>query len=456
MTLTTDLAWALRSDRVGLNRVDVGNSALTRLGALLVEQGDIGSVVLLVDEKRYTAADGSDVKTVVGDQLSGIASVTTVKLHGEVHADETTVRIAVDGCAGADVVVTVGSGTLCDIGKVAAGDRTHIVVQTAASVNGFADDQSVLLINNVKRTTHSGWPRALVIDSGVLEGAPRDLNRSGLGDMVSMFTAPADWYLSSIVGMDRGWDITHATMTRRYGNDLLSISAGVGRSDPDALSALAKFLTLSGISMGVAGQTSPSSGMEHTVSHLMDMAKGSHGEHTALHGAQVGTTTVIVATLWRRMLARIADGTLGAFVLPSSHEAETRVRDAFDWMDSTGATSDECWADYSKKLVHLRENGAADRIASTVASWSEHAEVLESLLESPERIAVSLASAGAPVRISDVTGGCSSTDSRWALTNCHLMRNRFTIADLAFFTGWWTEVEVESVLDEAKAFGAGL
>jgi glycerol-1-phosphate dehydrogenase [NAD(P)+] len=44
----------------------------------------------------------------------------------------------------------------------------------------------------------------------------------------------------------------------------------------------------------------------------------------------------------------------------------------------------------------------------------------------------------------------------WALTNCHLMRNRFTIADLAFLTGTWTDKDVAAILDEAAALGAGI
>jgi glycerol-1-phosphate dehydrogenase [NAD(P)+] len=45
---------------------------------------------------------------------------------------------------------------------------------------------------------------------------------------------------------------------------------------------------------------------------------------------------------------------------------------------------------------------------------------------------------------------------RWALENCHLMRDRFTVADLAFFLGIWTGAHVEDLLAESAAFGGGL
>ena len=339
---------------------------------------------------------------------------------------------------------------------MAAGERPHIVVQTAASVNGFADDQSVLLVKGVKRTTHSSWPRTLLIDEDVLAGAPAALNRSGLGDMISMFTAPADWYLSSLFGMDRGYSADAATMTRRYGDELLRIAPGVGRSTPADLSTLAQFVTLSGLSMGVAGQTSPSSGMEHTVSHLLDMAQGARRLPNAYHGEQVGVATVLVALLWRRTLNRIAGGELPPVTLPSPGEAERSVRAAFGWMDDSGATADECWSDYARKLERLVRTDAPAQLRKALTDWGGHAATLDSLLMAPERIVAALDAAGAPLRFSDLSRPIAGDTVTWALTNCHLMRNRFTIADLAFLTGTWTTADTEAVLDEARTLGAGL
>lgn len=457
MSLNADLETNLDHPAVGIGEVFIAVGALNELRGALKTLPTHAMITVLTDESVILTARGTDLKSSVLERLDGLGQVMVVVLKGDVHADEETVRTATEGCSTADVVVTVGSGTLCDIGKVAAVGRPHVVVQSAASVNGFADDQSVLLISGVKRTTHSSWPHTLVIDTDVLTGAPVALNRSGLGDMISMFTAPADWYLASLVGMDHGWSLDSATMTRRYGDELRSIARGVGEADPVALETLARFVTLSGLSMGVAGQTSPSSGMEHTVSHLLDMAHSSRGTDTALHGAQVGVATVVVAILWRRMVERIANGTIGALVLPEPVDAEHAVRAAFDWMDETGATSDECWTDYSKKLAHLRSIDATALMRSIVNTWARnHNPTVSSLLEAPGRIVRALAEAGAPTRFSELNSSGESDDVLWAIRNCHLMRNRFTIADLAFLTGSWTEEEIRSVLDEARGLGAGL
>jgi glycerol-1-phosphate dehydrogenase [NAD(P)+] len=456
VTLASDLDRYRAHPSVGIDRIAIGVGALQTVHASIQALPVHHTIALLMDTVEYEAASGARVKSEVADLLGSLGTLQVVTLDGDVHADEATVSAAIEACRGADVLVTVGSGTLCDIGKVAAGDRPHVVVQTAASVNGFADDQSVLLINGVKRTTHSAWPTALVIDSDVLEGAPALLNRSGLGDMISMFTAPADWYLSSLVDMDRGWSSESALMTRRYGDELRRIAAGVGSSDADALATLAEFLTLSGISMGAAGQTSPSSGMEHTVSHMLDMANGARRAAYAHHGAQVGIATVVVAILWRKMREQLEAGSLGAVMLPGAGEAEAKVRDAFSWMDEGGATARECWADYSKKLEHLRVADAPSRFMTAMIEWPRHDAVLSELLETPERIVEALRAAGAPTRFSELENASDPDDVVWAFTNCHLMRNRFTVADLAYLTGNWTADDVETALAEAAKLGAGL
>jgi glycerol-1-phosphate dehydrogenase [NAD(P)+] len=456
MTLESDLERYRSHPSVGIERIEIGAQLLDRAVEIIRGLSSHDHIALLLDDAVYESSDGVDVKSAVSSSLESLGTVTVVRLDGDVHADEATVALAVDGCRDADVVVTVGSGTLCDIGKVASAGRPHVVVQSAASVNGFADDQSVLLINGVKRTTRSAWPTALVIDTDVLEGAPALLNRSGLGDMISMFTAPADWYLSSLVDLDRGWSSEAARMTRRYGDELRGIAGGIGASDPRALASLARFVTLSGISMGVAGQTSPSSGMEHTVSHLLDMANSARHKGNAHHGAQVGVATIVVAILWRKLRGQLSAGTLPELVLPSAEDAERRVRAAFDWMDEDGATATECWTDYSKKLEHLRSTDATGLIRTAMSDWAPKEAILDQLLETPERIVAALRDAGAPTRFSELEHAGDSADVVWALRNCHLMRNRFTIADLAFLTGNWTDELVDSVLDEAAEMGAGL
>src|SRR5579875_2666984 len=456
---------AERLTPVGLGGVVLGERALTSLPALVAElrptptralpDGRSGEIALLMDRRPMTGPGGAELKRSVEELLGGSGPVRRVELGGpeaDVHADAGTLATAAAGVEGAALLVSVGSGTLTDIGKYTShrlGGLPHIVVQTAASVNGFADDQSVLVIDGVKRTTPSRWPDRLVIDSGVIAQAPVAMNRAGLGDLLATYTAPADWLLARFVGQDDSFSDAVVALARDHVDAVLDRAEGVGRGDPEALQALSAALTLSGISMGAAGRTAPGSGMEHTCSHLIEMTDHGAG---ALHGAQVGVLSVFAACLWQRVRDAIAHGALSRLRFPDHAEMRARVGAAFASADPSGGMAAECWRDYRRKLE--RHHALAGRPAELVTGWPQFDAEVERLLAPPERLAQALAAAGAPTRLRDL--GIEPDRARWALANCHLMRDRFTIADLAFLLGLWDADGVDSVVEMAERAGAGL
>ena len=52
--------------------------------------------------------------------------------------------------------------------------------------------------------------------------------------------------------------------------------------------------------------------------------------------------------------------------------------------------------------------------------------------------------------------GVRDATARWAVAHGHLMRDRFTVADLAFFMGLWEPADVDALLVGAARLGAGL
>ncbi|HTU28675.1 MAG TPA: iron-containing alcohol dehydrogenase [Solirubrobacteraceae bacterium] len=448
---------AERLTPVGLGGVVLGDGSLRRLPELARElrRDGSGETAVLMDRRPMTGPGGAELKQLIAELLGGPGPVRRVELGGrdaDVHADPDTLEAAVAGARGAALLVTVGSGTVTDIGKYAShrlGALPHIVVQTAASVNGFADDQSVLVVEGVKRTTPSRWPDRLIIDTEVIARAPVAMNRAGLGDLLATYTAPADWLLARFVGQDESFSEEVVALARRHVDSVLEHAGGVGRGDHDALEALSAALTLSGISMGAAGRTAPGSGMEHTCSHLIEMTDHGAG---ALHGAQVGVLSVFAACLWQRVRDAIRAGALARLRFPDAELMEARVVAAFAATDPSGAMAAECWRDYRRKLE--RHSGAADQVARLVEGWPQFDAEVERLLAPPERLADALAAAGAATRLSDL--GIEPERSRWALTNCHLMRDRFTIADLAFLLGLWDADGVDAVVEMAERAGAGL
>jgi glycerol-1-phosphate dehydrogenase [NAD(P)+] len=440
-----------------LRHLCIGAGALGEAPRLVSElsAGRSGDVVVLADDVPYASPAG-EVRQVLLAALGASAAVRLVTLPGgarRVHADAATLDRATRDVGQAAALVTVGSGTLADIGKVVAERHglPHVVVQTAASVNGFTDDQSVLLVSGAKRTTHSRWPDALIADTDVIAAAPQELNRAGIGDLLSMFTAPADWLLASTVGLGRPYDAALVELVRPHGPRLLEIAARLDERRMEDLADLARLLAVSGLTMGLAGATAPSSGTEHVISHLLEMRLTASGREPAWHGQQVGVATLVAATAWRRVRAAVGEGPLPELVLPDEDRARERVLRVFAPLGE--ATAQECWRAYAGKVAALADDPA--RLSGLRRQWPALQASLDALLADPVDLVEAMRRAGAPVRFSALGAGYDRDTVTWAVANGHRMRDRFTVTDLAELLGLWGDDDVESLLDELDGLGAG-
>jgi xylulokinase len=455
--------------------VDVGRLAAARkvalpLGDLLIAPNAIAElpriaadlmttaasdIVVLVDAVDYDGVSGP-LKPQVLQILSGVTSRVRQVVVGSpvdrVHADDATLHMATESAGAAGLLVTVGSGTMADIGKVVSQrlGLPHVVVQTAGSVNGFADDQSVLLVDGAKRTTPSRWPDALVIDLDVISSAPIELNRAGVGDLASMFTAPADWMLASTIGFGVPYDSELVALVRPHGDRLLEVAGRLEQRRPDDLEFLARLLSISGLTMGLAGATAPSSGLEHVISHLLEMRASAAGAPPALHGEQVGIGVLVATAVWKRLRDTVGD-TLPELVVPTSAERAQRVQNAFAVLGRS--TAAECWSAYATKLDMLAK--APEALESLRAAWPAMQRTLDGLLAPLPRLVDALRGAGAALRFSGLASRFDADTVAWAVTHGHHMRDRFVVSDLVELLGLWDDAFVADVLDDLDALGAG-
>jgi glycerol-1-phosphate dehydrogenase [NAD(P)+] len=447
---------------IGMRAIRIGPDALDDVPGLVTALARPGAVVVLVDPTPIRRGS-ADLKTLVLERLAAATS-GPVRLavigrgRVELHADDDALAEADAAIAGAGCVVSVGSGTITDIAKDAthrAGDLPLVVVQTAVSVNAFSDDMAVLVRSGVKRTVPSRWPDVLVVDLGVIADAPPDMNRAGFGELASMFTAPADWYLAGALGMDPAWHPEPVAMFRRDGEALLAAAGAVRDHEPDALALLSRLMTLSGMALGVAGKTAPISGTEHIVSHLLDMDAEQAGRPLAFHGAQVGVAAIVVAVAWAGFLDGFDPSVVDIdFTQPAIATAEAEVRAAFADLDPTGAVGAECWRDVERKLGRWR--AARPAFERFLDDWPRHRAVLHELVVEPAVLAAAIRGAGAPARFGDLAPAVDASLARWALGSCHLMRDRFVLPDLLAACGTWTAADVDRLLAQSAAIGGGL
>jgi glycerol-1-phosphate dehydrogenase [NAD(P)+] len=406
------------------------------------------SKIVLLTDKSPIKRGQERLSTIVATQLHhhDVRHAILDDGNATLHADEKTLDKAAAAVAGADLVVTIGSGTMTDVGKVAThrnGNIPHVVVQTAASVDGFTDNVSVVLRNGVKRTIASRWPTVVLADTVTIANAPRDLNTSGFGEAISLFTAPADWYLANLVGLDNTYHPASMELLKAAAATPPDWSAGVARGDAAAMQKLTSLLALRGIVSGISNTTACLSGVEHVVSHMLDLHHAALHKPIGLHGAQVGVASLVASKLWRHVVEHDFIN-VKRLKVPDATIMERRVRAAFEHLD--GAIAGECWLDCKKKLRLLADNWP--RLIEVLEDWSTHRKEIRKMVQPAEKLRLALGASGSPATFGDLSPSISPQLARWAVANCHLMRNRFNLVDLLDLLGLWTDDLIDWALED--------
>ena len=99
-------------------------------------------------------------------------------------------------------VIGLGGGQALDVAKFFAWTtrRPLFQVPTATTVNAPFGHRAGLRVNGLVR--YLGWavPQAVYVDFDIIQSAPPNLNRSGVGDVLCYHTAHADWRLAAEAG----------------------------------------------------------------------------------------------------------------------------------------------------------------------------------------------------------------------------------------------------------------
>ena len=408
------------------------------------------NVCLMIDPVRIERA-GIDFKVQVKTLLALKHCVTTVILddgHDVLHAETDILDKAAQAVQEMDCLVSVGSGTLSDIAKVAAHRSdvpVHILLQTAASVDGFTDNFSVILQNGVKKTILSRWPEAVLADVLTIAEAPSHLTAAGMGEMMSTFCAPGDWYLADSIGVDDTFTPVLLELLSISSSGIEEWSKGVADRKIENVRALTNALNLRGIVTGCGGTTATLSGMEHLFSHMLDMFAGEQQIKLGLHGAQVGVGSIIRAVAWEVFCERMQETPINLNCLNISEAAHKQtISAAFLSLDPSGKIGIECEKRYNTKLKSL--SGSWEKVEAFFKNWKKHKDAHDRLVLTAQQIANYLDRSNAPMRFDELDPPVSEKTARWVIKNCMFMRERFTIADLLYLAGWLDQDGVNRIM----------
>ncbi|MBS5983828.1 MAG: iron-containing alcohol dehydrogenase family protein [Clostridium butyricum] len=275
---------------------------------LEVGKNNINNVGTLIKKgmfKKVSVCFGDGIYELFGETIKK----SLIEANIEIQNIETIVNINFDEISkkafelpnDVDALIGIGGGKAIDAVKYMSflKKMPFISIPTSTSNDGFASSGASLLVNNKRMSLPAKTPYGIIVDIDVIKGAPEKFIYSGIGDLVSNITALYDWKFEEENGKTIVDDF--ATMISKKAVNSFVRTEFKGIKDDLFLKELVDSLTLNGISMEIAGDSSPASGAEHLISHALDKFL----EDPQLHGVQVGIATYIMAKVQNHRAKRI-------------------------------------------------------------------------------------------------------------------------------------------------------
>lgn len=430
-----------------LKEVLIHSEAIFDLPAVLGRTAPGLDRVLVVMDKTPMRRAQASLKPLVVEILTSFGyQVTELELQGDrfgiVHPDFEQVEAVYQHIQPGLIVVGLGSGVIVDICKYACFlfDRERsagapipfISVATANSAPAYASSMAIISRDGVKRTWPTRLPDAILCDTQVLRDCPHPLTMGGIGDMCAMYIASLEWYLGIYLKIipDTPASQTILGDARKL---LVRYSAQMGDQTLAGMEMLAKLLTLGGLAMTFAGDSTPMSGYEHGVAHLLDMSAEHFGRPIGNHGSQVAVAGILAVLMFERFLDELDPQAVAVDrCYPDPATMEARIRAVFMEIDPSGAMGAECWRDYQKKLAIWNNTRAG--FEQLLHEWQSVRQTMRTLILPSTTYVDLLHKAGHPLTFEEL--GIPEAEARWAFRNAYMLRKRVSTADLLIFMGW--------------------
>lgn len=270
---------------------------------VIVGKGSINQILDVVDgygAKSVFVISDLNTEKVAGEKVKHILKNGGVIVNSYVFPtkdpiapNEEAVGSAIMHYDSSDMIITVGSGVLNDIGKFVAktSGKPYCVVGTAPSMDGYASGSSSMEVNGHKSTIHTKCPEVVIGDTEILKTAPEEMLRAGVGDIIAKYISICEWRISNIINGEYYCDKIAKMMNEAVAEVVASASKLMSR-DEEAVGKVMNALILAGMAMNYAGITRPASGIEHYFSHIWDMRGLAFGDKVYFHGIQCGVGTV--------------------------------------------------------------------------------------------------------------------------------------------------------------------
>ena len=159
-----------------LRAIEIDRGCKERTAEILTENGFPKKILVVAQQSTLDAAHG------ILDILQYGGFILDLYLYDAVcFANTHSVERIRDVCRKSEGILSIGSGTVCDICRRAAflEDKEFAIFATAPSMDGFASDTAPITHNSFKVSLPAQQPSVIVADTDILAAAPAVLKSAG-------------------------------------------------------------------------------------------------------------------------------------------------------------------------------------------------------------------------------------------------------------------------------------
>ncbi|MCD4752529.1 MAG: iron-containing alcohol dehydrogenase [Anaerolineaceae bacterium] len=348
--------------------------------------------------------------------------------------------------ADCDFIIGAGSGVIGDLTKWIANKRDipFVIVGTAGSMNGHASITAAMSFGNIKETAFDlKIAEAVIYDTEILADAPLVMNLAGFSDMLARNTCVTDWKLSEILRGVEGFVSLPYEMMIKTQDLSFQFAAQIPEGKPQAVAALGEACLISGMTMTIlGGLTSPSSGVEHVISHFWDLLNDVNGKDHFWHGTQVGVGVLLGLTIYE-MLSELDPSTLNPEEMlknrRSMEEIEAHLRAAYPQN-----------ADHFIQTAHkkrIKDENYLLYISNIIDHWDSIWNALAPYRIAFKALRTPMKAAGAATTLSEVHQ--TAETARQVILDGNFYRPRYTVLDFAWELGLFP-ARIDEVMERAE------
>lgn len=352
-------------------------NAIARIPSLLKKYA-CGKPFVLCDPNTYREA-GKQVEQVLKE--AGISFSIHIMAAEKPAPDEKTVGEALMYCdVSCDSVIAVGGGVINDTCKIIAAAKNvpDIIVATAPSMDGFASASSSMERSGLKISLNSKCPEAVIADPDILVHAPKRMILSGIGDILAKYVSLVEWEIAHILVGDFYCGTIAEIVKASLGQCVRDAKAAVN-GDKKAILSVMEALVISGIAMNYAEISRPASGMEHYISHIVDMRALEWGTPCDFHGIQCAVATLTTVRAYEELFRTVPDRekALSVVAAYSNEQWNAYLREKL----GKGAESIIAGEEKEKKYDKVKH---AVRLEKIIGNWEALAKIVTKLPSSEE------------------------------------------------------------------------